>query len=303
MNYPATVVITTKNRKEELRTALQSVLNQTVQVEILVIDDGSTDGTSDMVSRDFPQVRLNRCEKSLGLIEQRNRGAQMASTPIVISIDDDATFPTPRIIEQTLADIDHPRVGAVAIPLFDVRLGRQLRPPAPMEDTVYVFSEYTGTAHALRRELFLRAGGYHGFLFRQGEEGDYCARMMNAGYVVRVGRSEPIHHLESPMRDRTKIIYYQTRNNLLYAWYNVPMPYMPLHLLATTCNSLRAGLQRGYWTASFRGIFSGYKDIPHEWPHRAPITRQTYRLIRRLKAHPATRLEDILPELPPTMPS
>ena len=68
----STVVITTKNRKDELRTALQSTLRQTVAVEILVFDDGSTDGTSQMVAAEFPQARLHRVEQSLGIIEARN---------------------------------------------------------------------------------------------------------------------------------------------------------------------------------------------------------------------------------------
>ncbi|MGE5609757.1 MAG: glycosyltransferase family 2 protein [Bacillota bacterium] len=299
MDYAATVVITTKNRKDELRTALESTLKQTVPLEILVIDDGSTDGTSEMVRRDYPQVRLERSEQSLGLIVQRNRGAQMASASIVISIDDDAAFPSAGIVEQTLADFDHPRVGAVAIASINVPDGTPAHLRAPLDDVVYICSEYRGTAHALRRDLFLKLGGYHGFLFRQGEEGDYCTRLLNAGYVVRLGRAEPIHHMESPVRDRSKIIHYVVRNNVLYAWYNVPMPYLPIHLLATSVNSVRAGLRQGYWRATFQGLATGYLDILHERTQRAPISPQTYRLLRRLKTTPSTKLDDVLPELAP----
>jgi glycosyltransferase involved in cell wall biosynthesis len=44
----ATVVITTKDRKGELRTAVQSAVEQTADPEVLVLDDGSTDGTAEM---------------------------------------------------------------------------------------------------------------------------------------------------------------------------------------------------------------------------------------------------------------
>ena len=47
----ATVVITTKNRREDLLKAVASAWSQTARPEVLVIDDGSTDGTSEAVAR------------------------------------------------------------------------------------------------------------------------------------------------------------------------------------------------------------------------------------------------------------
>ena len=57
-NKLATVVITTRNRKELLRDAITSTLAQQEQVEIIVMDDASTDGTGEMVRAEFPMVRL-----------------------------------------------------------------------------------------------------------------------------------------------------------------------------------------------------------------------------------------------------
>ena len=82
----ASVVITTKNRCEELRAAISSALRQSAQPEVLVIDDGSTDGTADMVRAEFPAVRLERSAESVGYIVQRNRAARLASGAIVFSL-------------------------------------------------------------------------------------------------------------------------------------------------------------------------------------------------------------------------
>jgi len=72
------VIIPTFNRKEKLRKALQSALAQEeVSFEVLVIDDGSTDGTQEMVEKEFPQVSIQRQENqghdSLGIMPPRDR--------------------------------------------------------------------------------------------------------------------------------------------------------------------------------------------------------------------------------------
>src|SRR5262249_44594549 len=97
----ATVVITTKNRKTELRRAIHSCLLQKGSPRILVMDDGSSDGTSDMVRAEFPEIELRRSSESEGYIRQRNRAARIATTAFLVSLDDDAVFSTPDVVEQT----------------------------------------------------------------------------------------------------------------------------------------------------------------------------------------------------------
>ncbi|HVZ15938.1 MAG TPA: glycosyltransferase, partial [Terriglobales bacterium] len=199
----ATILIVTKNRKDELVRAIDSALTQSVPVEVFVIDDASTDGTFELVKCKFPTVRLERVEQSCGYVIHRNHGVKTATTDIVISIDDDATFPSPRTVEQTLAEFSHKRIGAVAIPYIDMFINASnVRQIAPAAEGIHVCGEYRGTAHALRKEVFTRLGGYHEILFYAGEERDYCLRMLASGYVTRLGRADPIHHFESPNRNR-----------------------------------------------------------------------------------------------------
>jgi glycosyltransferase involved in cell wall biosynthesis len=294
----ATVVITTKNRKEELANAIASALAQDCRPRVLVIDDGSTDGTGELVREKFPQVRLDRAEKSLGYIAQRNRGAALADTPFIVSIDDDAVFSTPRVVSQTLTALDHVRVGAVAIPFVNVNQDNRVRQVAPDDRSVHVVSSYIGTAHALRRELFLRLGGYREFLFHQGEEEDYCLRMLAAGYVVRLGRGDPIHHMESPRRDRRRMDFYGRRNNVLFAWYNVPMPMLPVHLAGTTLRGVQHAIASGRFIKMFQGLGAGYLAIPSEWSKRRPVSAAVYRLDRYLRRCGPVELSQIEAQLP-----
>lgn len=294
----ATVVITTKNRKEELANAIRSALAQDVPIEVLVIDDGSTDGTSDMVRALFPIVRLHQSLQSEGYIAQRNLAARLACTSIIVSIDDDAILPSSRTIRQTLADFAVPRVGAVAVPYLDVNYDQVIQQRAPKAADIFVASEYRGTAHALRRDIFNRLGGYRVHFRHQCEEGEYCMRLLDAGYVVRLGNADPIHHLESPKRDRTRIFYHQARNHILWAWYDVPIPHLPVHLAATTFKTLRNGIRKGYKLASLGGALAGYGSIVHELSHRKAVSTKAYRLFRRMRTAGPIQLKDVEAELP-----
>lgn len=279
----ATVIITTKNRREDLGKAVASALEQTARPEVLVMDDGSTDGTAEFVSREFPSVRLERTKQSVGLIVQRNRAARLASNPILFSIDDDATFSTPTIVETTLREFGPPTVGAVAIPYVDVRKGPEILQKAPQLDGTYAAYTFIGTAHALRRDLFLRLGGYREALFHQGEEEDYCLRMLEAGFIVRAGNADPILHFESPRRSWRRMDYYGARNKILFAFHNVPRPHQPVHLVATTAKTLAWSLSPPRLITRLRGVVAGYWIGCKSWRSQKPVTREIYLLSRRIK--------------------
>ena len=237
----ASIVITTKNRKDELRSAINSALQQTGDAEIIVIDDGSTDGTSNMVKSEFPEVRLVRCETSSGYIAQRNRGAELANGDVIFSIDDDAVFSSPQTMRQTLQSFDHPRIGAVAIPYIEPTKSCQLHQMAPESTGTYITNDFIGTAHAVRKDIFLALGGYRRYLIHQGEEQDFCIRMLDAGYFVRLGDADPILHFDSPRRDFRRMDYYGARNAIYFLYQNAPASLLIPYLCAST-------LKTSLWT-------------------------------------------------------
>ena len=278
----ATVVITTRNRKEDLRLALASCLTQDVPVDLLVIDDASTDGTADMVRSEFPRVRLERSEFGLGLIVQRNRAAAMVRTPIIISIDDDAIFTTPCIIRQTLRAFDHRRIGAVAIPFVNVNESPKILQRAPDAAGTYIAAVYIGTAHALRLDLFKQLQGYRGFFFSQFEEHDYCLRMMDAGYFVRLGCGDVIHHMQSPRRLRKQIVMYGERNQVLITVLNFPWRFVLRSVAAQSWQAVdrarRNGL--GFWGAI--GLLRGCVESLRYLRYRHAVSIQTYQRLRMI---------------------
>jgi glycosyltransferase involved in cell wall biosynthesis len=296
----ASVVMPARNRKELLRSSIRSALAQTVPVEVIVMDDGSTDGAIEMVEKEFPEIRLYRLGDRRGPSFQRNRGLELASTPFVFAIDDDSVFSSSRVVEQTLAEFDHPRVAAVAIPFLNPRLDWQLDRPAAGNGETQVAYAFVGASHAVRRDIFLNAGGYREHFFYMGEEGDLCLRLLSAGFVVKLGKSDPIYHLESPLRNLALADFCGRRNDVLFAWHNVPMPYLPFHLAATTANGVLSGIKTGHLWRMIRGTASGYAGC---WTHRrerSPVASSIYRLSRRLKKRgpaPLDTIEDILPTI------
>lgn len=289
----ATVVIATRNRRDELRTAIASVLAQTVPIEILVIDDGSCDGSPEMVNLEFPSVRLERSVVSRGCVAQRNRAAKLAKGQVIFSIDDDAAFVSSRTVEQTLREFDSNRIGAVAIPYVEPRKSALVRQQVPAKEGIFVTDSFIGTAHAVRRDLFLQVGGYREDLVHQGEEMDFCLRLLEAGYVVRVGRGDPISHFESPRRDLGRMDFYGRRNDILFVWHNVPIQYFLLHAMATSVNGIVAGIRVGRLLSMLRGTLSGYASCLKRWTDRRPVNPTIYRLSRRLKKHGPQSLENI----------
>jgi glycosyltransferase involved in cell wall biosynthesis len=294
----AAVIIVTKNRQPDLRCAIASALEQTAISEVLVIDDGSTDGTSDMVRSEFPEARLERSVHSLGYIAQRNRAARLTSADLIVSIDDDAVFSSFRVVEQAVAAFGHPRIAALAIPYIEPHKTMQQRQTAPDSRGIWVTDFFRGTAHALRRDIFLDLGGYREHLVHQGEELDFCIRLLERGLIVRLGHCDHITHYEAQTRDRSRMDYYGRRNDILFVWHNVPPMFVPPHLVGTTINGARCAFAAKS-AAMVRGTLSGYAAIGRMWSKRDAVSASVYRLHRNLKKHGPRLLSDIEPLLPP----
>ncbi|MGW3210345.1 bifunctional polysaccharide deacetylase/glycosyltransferase family 2 protein [Streptomyces sp. NPDC001135] len=110
---PVSVIVPAYNESAGIEAAVRSLLASDHPVEIIVVDDGSTDGTADLVeSLRLPGVRVIRQENA-GKPAALNTGLAAASCDLVVMVDGDTVFEpdTVRTIVQRFAD---PRVGAVS---------------------------------------------------------------------------------------------------------------------------------------------------------------------------------------------
>jgi GT2 family glycosyltransferase len=295
----ATVAIVTRNRCNELRRALASATVQEGSVEVLVLDDGSEDATPEIVRDEFPQVRFVRFEQRAGLVVRRNDAGQLATGGVIVSLDDDALFSSPRSVAQTLRDFDHPRIAAVAIPYEDVRNGRvisSLRAATPPDRSVV--PTFRGTAYAVRRDVFRAIGGFRQEIVHQGEEADFCLRLLSAGYVVRLGRADEIIHHSSASRDLERMDIYGQRNVLLWSFTFFPFPLGAVMMFGYAARAVLWGVRVGRPISMMRGVGYGLGACWALRSGRRPLSWKLALLDRRVRRAGLLPLEDVEKMLP-----
>jgi O-antigen biosynthesis protein len=107
------VVMVTHGARDCVHRALGRVYQHThASIEVIVIDNDSSDGTPDMIARDFPQVTLIRNEHNVGFGVASNQGARIASAPILLFLNSDA-FVESGWLEPLQDAVAQPGVGAV----------------------------------------------------------------------------------------------------------------------------------------------------------------------------------------------
>lgn len=287
MTPQTSIVIVTRNRCDELQRALRSCLIQEGSPEIIVIDDASDDSTAAMVRENFPSVRLTSDPIRRGYIVQRNRGAAIATGEFIISIDDDAEFSSPTIVQDTVADFSgHASIAAIAIPYTEPPDETFQFQRAPDPSQCWICSQFIGTAYAVRRQIFLDLGGFDETLVHQGEERNFCIRLLQAGHHVRLGNSAPVRHHQSPQRDHARMAYHGRRNDILFSWKYVPFPQVIVRLAGTSFLGFCHGLIHGNLRAHIRGILAGVQEILQK-SHRHPVDCKTYAAYRNLRKRSA----------------
>jgi glycosyltransferase involved in cell wall biosynthesis len=147
MNRSYSVVIASYNRASMLGEAVQSVLDQTLPAhEVIVVLDGSTDGSREQLAARFPDVRVAD-QSNLGVSVARNHGISLTTGDWIAFLDDDDLWH-----REKLAQIDryldaHPDCRAVNHPAWVVRF-----PGGP--DALYAPADFNASSLA---ECHLRA--------------------------------------------------------------------------------------------------------------------------------------------------
>ncbi len=210
------IVIPVYNHRDVTVRCLQSIAEswfETLNVQFVVVDDGSFDGTSDVVTS-LAGVDYVRSGKNEGFVRACNRGAAIARGKYVCFLNNDTTVRDgwlEHLVNTAEAD---PKVGVVGSKLIypDGRLqeagnilwrdatgwnvGHSENPDDPRYNFLRDADYVSGAALLIRRELFERLGGFsEAYRPAYYEDADLCLGVRSLGYrVVYQPRSEIVHY-------------------------------------------------------------------------------------------------------------
>lgn len=212
------VLIATRQRRDVLAMCLSKYAEQTFrEFEIIVVDNGSTDGTDEMMRREFQHVRYVRLAENQGP-EALNLAARMAKGDLLWRTDDDAHPSSPDTLRDVVDMMDqHPEIGVVTGEIFQhtTQSFEAYEPNWPDMKSVppngVDTASFCGCAVCFRREVFFAAGGFWDTFYL--EEEDLSLRIRLKGFSIRyVPRIQITHYSQAtPKTDPTRWVVMTTQ--------------------------------------------------------------------------------------------
>ncbi|PRZ02938.1 GT2 family glycosyltransferase [Isoptericola sp. CG 20/1183] len=277
-----TVVVVSRNRRDEL---LRSLGHH--RAPVVLVDNGSTDGSAEAVRRAYPDVEVVELGRNLGAAA-RTVGVGRARTPMVAFADDDSWWTPGSLRAAADALAGAPRVGLVTV---EVRVGESqevdpftrdlaaspLRAPGRSLPGLRVLG-FMGCAAMVRRSAFLAAGGFDDVVRFPGEEERLAWDLSAAGWDLVFLDGPVVRHFPSPRRDGTD----DRRRGIARARVLTTTMRLPWRRVAArVAAELRAG------PGPRRGVLDAAQDLRAALPRREVLPRHVLADLDTLAAVPA----------------
>jgi GT2 family glycosyltransferase len=319
------VLIVDTNEGRYLPRCLTALREQTRPADrVLLVDNASTDGSPELVRRDFPEVEVIPLGRNAGFAAANNAGARAADDcDLIVLLNADA-FAAPEWLEHLVrAAEEHPEAAAIASLMLrenerDLLDGTgdmyhvsgiawrrdHLRPIAESpnaERGEEVFSA-CGGAVLYRREAYMAAGGFEEGFFCYFEDTDLAFRLRLMGHRVWYEPRAVVRHVGSGTTGvASEFSVYHSFRNMVWTWVrNMPGPllwaYLPAHLLLNVLNVLSYA-RTGHAGTILRAKVDAVRGLPRVLRERKAVQARRRVGWRELRAVMATGSE-ILPAMP-----
>ncbi len=224
------VVMITHNRCAEADRALRLLEALPEAPRVVVVDNGSTDGTADTIRTHHRGVTLLTPGENLGAVG-RNLGVAEVSTPYVAFCDDD-TWYEPGALADAADLLDaHPDVAVVTASIIVEPSGRldaiceeMARSPLDRPPGIpgHPLLSFLAGVSIVRRTAFEEAGGFSARLWLGGEEELLASELASRGWRLTYVPEIVAHHAASTARDGHRRRRDGIRNTLWFTWLRRP---------------------------------------------------------------------------------
>lgn len=211
------VVYVSWNTAGELAESLRALLSDSTDLEVIVVDNGSRDGTVAMLAAQFPAVRVIANSDNRGFAAAFNQGWRASQRPLVLLMNPDTVLAPSQLRRLVECLAAHPQVGAVAPVLVDgagadtenarpfppltlrypgTRLPGHGEPIALSACAEAVrIHWFMGACGLLRRAALEATAGFDEGYFLYGEDIDWCLRARRAGWeILQLRGVQALHH-------------------------------------------------------------------------------------------------------------
>lgn len=276
-----TIVIVVYNRRDELREVLRRMLHESEYpagcLDIVVVDNASTDGSAAMVRDEFAEVHLIARDTNIGA-PAWNDGFAVARGDYVLILDDDC-YLLPGDLERA---VDAAREYEADLVTFKV---------ISTKDPDYVFTEkyrtglftFWGCAWLVRRTVLNELGGYDPELFMWANELEFTIRFLDRGHRHLHFPEVVAQHMKPPPADEAEFDLPGYKINARH-W-----PYIAAKLFRTRdalealvallVTVVRDGLRKDM--PALRAIPDTFAGFLHGLRHRSPVRPEISRFYRR----------------------
>ncbi|AMM17451.1 glycosyl transferase family 2 [Burkholderia sp. PAMC 28687] len=223
------VVVLTYNRCAQVLETLSRLCALPEQPRVVVVDNGSTDGTPQQIAECFPYVTLIIAQTNLGAAG-RNVGVSSVTTEYVAFCDDDTWWHAGSLQRAVQLLDSAPRVGVLNARILVNEAGEtddtcQLMARSPLDAAGLPGPSligYMAGACVFRTLLYRQIGGYEPRLFIGGEEELVALDVLASGFAIVYADELVLHHHPSPIRDSSLRRRMLARNAAWVAWMRLP---------------------------------------------------------------------------------